>query len=84
MVYLPMGFLYGSRYVYSKAETDPLIAALRDELYCDPYSSIPWDKTRHVVAEMDNYSPLPLVMRILHTCFRSMKIGVFSNLLKIL
>ncbi len=59
MVYLPMGYLYGSRFVYSEAETDPLIEELRTELYCEPYDSIEWDRTRHLVASMDNYSPIP-------------------------
>jgi hypothetical protein len=63
MVYLPMGYLYGHRYVYDKAETDPLIAALRQELYTQPYESIDWVPTRHWVAEMDNYSPIPWVMK---------------------
>lgn len=29
------------------------------QLYCEPYDSIDWDKTRHLVADMDNYSPIP-------------------------
>ena len=62
MVYLPMGYLYGSRFVYDKAETDPLIQSLREELYCEPYESIEWMKTRHLVAPMDNYSPIPFIM----------------------
>lgn len=32
MVYLPMGYLYGNRFVYSKAESDPLIQSLRKEV----------------------------------------------------
>ena len=32
MVYLPMGYLYGSRFTYSDAETDPLIGELRKEV----------------------------------------------------
>ena len=32
MVYLPMGYLYGSRFIYSDAEKDPLIADLRKEV----------------------------------------------------
>ena len=32
MVYLPMGYLYGSRFIYSNAGTDPLIAELREEV----------------------------------------------------
>jgi cycloartenol synthase len=64
MVYLPMGYLYGSKFVYENASTDPLIQELRKELYCQPYESIDWDKTRFLVADMDNYSPLPVVMRL--------------------
>ena len=66
MVYLPMGYLYGHRFVYNKAETDPTIQSLRQELYCESnYDSIPWMKTRQWVAPMDNYSPIPWVMKIL-------------------
>jgi cycloartenol synthase len=63
-----MGYLYGSRYVYDKAETDPTVLALREELYCEPYSTIEWDSTRHMVAPMDNYSPIPNVMCIAQNC----------------
>ncbi|GAX17250.1 cycloartenol synthase [Fistulifera solaris] len=62
MVYLPMGYLYGSRYVYTEAETDTLIKDLRQELYIQPYESIDWIKTRHMVAPMDNYSPISKLM----------------------
>ena len=65
MVYLPMGYLYGARFVYDKAETDPLVQSLRKELYVQDYDSINWIKTRHMVADMDNYSPVPLFMKVL-------------------
>ena len=69
MVYLPMGYLYGSRYVYAHAETDPLIKELREELYCtEAYDTIDWDSTRHLVAEMDNYSPIPRIMTLAQNC----------------
>lgn len=64
MVYLPMGYLYGSKYVYEKAESDSLIQTLRKELFCQPYEFVNWDKTRYWVADMDNYSPLPMVMKL--------------------
>lgn len=63
MVYLPMGYLYGARFVYKDAANDPLIQKLREEIYCDTYESIEWDKTRHLVADIDNYSPVPFVMK---------------------
>jgi len=66
MVYLPMGYLYGSRFVYANAESDPIIAELRMELYANqPYDSIPWVTTRQLIADIDNYSPIPLVMKLL-------------------
>ena len=32
MVYLPMGYLYGSRFTYENAESDSLIKELREEV----------------------------------------------------
>mmetsp|Transcript_17053 Transcript_17053/g.23413 ORF Transcript_17053/g.23413 Transcript_17053/m.23413 type:complete len:914 (+) Transcript_17053:394-3135(+) len=68
MVYLPMGYLYGARFVYPDAEKDPLISSLREELYIEPYESIDWIRTRHFVAPMDNYSPIPWTMEFLQNC----------------
>jgi hypothetical protein len=93
MVYLPMGYVYGSRFTYSEAENDILIKELRQEvcftcfylipftfrihdtygsffaqLYVEPYESIDWDKTRHLVAPMDNYSPIPAFMKFAQNC----------------
>jgi squalene/oxidosqualene cyclase-like protein len=67
MVYVPMGFLYGHRYVYVNAEKDELVWSLRQELYpqFEDYATIPWMKTRHWIAETDNYSPIPWVMKTL-------------------
>jgi squalene/oxidosqualene cyclase-like protein len=64
MVYLPMGYIYGHRVVYEHAETDPLTLSLRDELYLTPYDSIVWMQTRHYVADIDNYSPIPPIMKL--------------------
>jgi squalene/oxidosqualene cyclase-like protein len=65
MVYLPMAYLYGSRFVYDKTNSDPTTQSLRKELYVQDYESIEWIKTRHMVADMDNYSPIPWFMRTL-------------------
>lgn len=62
---VPMGYLYGVRYVYEKASTDTLVQSLRKELYCESYDSIPWIKTRHYIAPMDNYSPIPFTMEFI-------------------
>jgi hypothetical protein len=33
------------------------------KLYCEDYDSIHWPSTRHLVAPMDNYSPIPRFMK---------------------
>jgi len=72
MVYLPMSYLYGMRFRYPQADTDPVIAALRQEIYVlekdskdGSYEGIDWVRTRHWVADMDNYSPKPWFMAML-------------------
>lgn len=64
MVYLPMSYLYSRRFCYANAESDPLTLSLREELYIESYDSIWWAETRHWVAPMDNYSPLPWLMKV--------------------
>lgn len=51
--------------MYADTLTDPVTVALRSELYVEDYDSIDWGSTRHLVAPMDNYSPIPTVMRFL-------------------
>lgn len=70
MVYLPMCYLYGHKFVYADAESDPLIAALRAELYPVPYESIRWEGTADHVAEIDNYSPMHPVMHVANAVLR--------------
>jgi cycloartenol synthase len=43
---------------------DPLLQALRAELYTQKYDSICWDNYRQVCAEIDDYSPLNPIMKI--------------------
>ncbi len=100
MVYLPMCYIYGQRWVYPGARlatgededvpastydtVDPLVGQLRAELYdddddddddddakeedgeeeeeVDRYAAINWDRSRHLVAEIDNYSPVTFAM----------------------
>lgn len=74
MVYLPMSYLYGHRFVYADAEKDEIIQDLRKELYCEQYHSINWTKTRNYVADMDNYSPLPIFMK-----FAQRLLAIYEN-----
>ena len=74
MVYLPMGYLWGSRWVYADAEVDETVLSLRRELYPDPYATIDWRASRSLVAPIDDYSPVGVPMRaaqLLLRCYES-------------
>lgn len=49
MVYMPMSYLYGKRFV---GPVTPLILQMREELYDQPYDEINWKKVRHVCAKV--------------------------------
>ncbi|KAG0149788.1 hypothetical protein CROQUDRAFT_653055 [Cronartium quercuum f. sp. fusiforme G11] len=53
-VYLAMSYLWGKRV---KADLNPLLNSLRQELYVQPFESIEWFKCRNLVAKEDLYSP---------------------------
>ena len=57
-----MSYLYCKRFCLDAS--DPLVAALREELYCEPYDGIDWNKYRHAVCPFDNYSPVHPLMRV--------------------
>ncbi|KVI11869.1 Prenyltransferase/squalene oxidase [Cynara cardunculus var. scolymus] len=58
LVYMPMSYLYGKRYV---GRITGLVQALRQELYTDPYHEINWNKARNTCAKEDLYYPHPFV-----------------------
>src|SRR4051812_46760581 len=60
MVYLPMAWLYGNK---STTPDDPLLRALRTELYQGRYAEIDWDKQRDVVAKADSYRPTTTALK---------------------
>ncbi len=61
MVYLPMSYLCGKRFVTPQS---PLLRAIRDELYEQPYEQIDWKKARHRVAPTDSYAPYTRTLRL--------------------
>ncbi|CAA7409247.1 unnamed protein product [Spirodela intermedia] len=65
MVYLPMSYLYGKRFV---GPITPLVLALRKELYAVPYDNLDWDKARNSCAKEDLYYPHPLIQDMLWAC----------------
>jgi len=65
MVYLPMAHLYARR---ATVPTDPLLAAIRDELYTKiPWDTVDWRAARDAVSPTDRYVPRLFLAR---TSFR--------------
>ncbi|KAJ0802528.1 Beta-amyrin synthase 1 [Helianthus annuus] len=62
MVYMPMSYLYGKRFV---GPITPLILQLREELYAQPYEEIKWRSIRHLCAKEDLYYPHPLLQDLM-------------------
>ncbi|KAL3567167.1 hypothetical protein D5086_032582 [Populus alba] len=58
MVYLPMSYLYGKRFV---GPITPIILSLRKELFAVPYHEIDWNQARNLCAKEDLYYPHPLL-----------------------
>ncbi len=63
MVYLPMSWLYARR---ARGPVTPLIRALREEIYCEPYDTIDWRACRGRVAPSDAHTPATRPLRILN------------------
>ncbi|KAI4368845.1 hypothetical protein MLD38_017357 [Melastoma candidum] len=62
MVYLPMSYLYGKRFVGPITNT---VLSLRKELYTVPYHEIDWNEARNLCAKEDLYYPHPMLQDVL-------------------
>ncbi|KAF2290132.1 hypothetical protein GH714_003331 [Hevea brasiliensis] len=62
MVYLPMSYLYGKRFV---GPITPTVLSLRKEIFTVPYHEIDWNQARNQCAKEDLYYPHPLVQDVL-------------------
>ncbi|XP_070673805.1 cycloartenol synthase-like isoform X2 [Malus domestica] len=62
MVYLPMSYLYGKRFV---GPITPTIRSLRKELYTVPYHEVDWNNACNLHAKEDLYHQHPMVQDIL-------------------
>lgn len=71
MVYIPMGYLWGRKF---KAEIDPLIESLRQELYVEPYESINWPAQRGNIASVDIFYPHTKTLKTLMAL-----VGAYDN-----
>ncbi|XP_031504057.1 cycloartenol synthase-like isoform X2 [Nymphaea colorata] len=66
MVYTPMSYLYGNRFVGPITET---VLELRKELLPLPYDQVDWNKTRNLSAKEDQYYLNPLIQDVLWAAF---------------
>ncbi|KAI3974446.1 hypothetical protein MKX01_017939, partial [Papaver californicum] len=62
MVYLPMSYLYGKRFV---GPITPTVLSLWKELFTVPYHEVDWNEARDLCAKEHLYYPHPLVQDIL-------------------
>ncbi|XP_075094977.1 lupeol synthase-like isoform X1 [Nicotiana tabacum] len=58
LVYMPMSYLYGKRFV---GTITSLVQSIRDEIHNQPYYEIDWNKARNTCAKEDLYYPHPLI-----------------------
>ncbi|KAI3447283.1 hypothetical protein Pfo_003948 [Paulownia fortunei] len=65
MVYLPMSYLYGKRFV---GPINGIVLSLRKELYTQAYHQIDWNLARNQCSKEDLYFPHPLLQDILWKC----------------
>ncbi|MCL7051538.1 hypothetical protein MKW94_011050, partial [Papaver nudicaule] len=62
MVYFPMSYLYGKRFV---GPISPIILSLRKELFAVPYDDVDWNGARNLCAKEDLFYPHPPLQEIL-------------------
>ncbi|KAL3585593.1 hypothetical protein D5086_012460 [Populus alba] len=68
MVYLPMSYLYGKKFVCS---TTSLVLSIRREIYTIPYHQIDWEQTTNLCAKEDLFYPHPLLQDIVWACIHN-------------
>jgi lanosterol synthase len=65
-VYLPMGHIWSKKWSYPRADTDPLIKELRQELFTQPHAEIRWPRFRNAISPIDNYNPKSWVLNVIN------------------
>ncbi|BAQ18542.1 terpene cyclase/mutase family protein [Methyloceanibacter caenitepidi] len=63
MIFLPMSYLYGIR---AQAPLTPVVRALRDEIFCEPYEALDFRGSQMQCAAGDIYAPLSRGYRLLN------------------
>ncbi|KAK8935783.1 Cycloartenol synthase [Platanthera zijinensis] len=76
MVYIPMSYLYGKRFVGPIIETD---LPLRKELYIVPYDEIDWNLARNLCAMSFPFYPHPLTFICVRLHIRKIVVVTISS-----
>ena len=66
MIFLPMSHVWSKKWVYPRAESDPVIHQLRQELFTQPHEEIKWGRYRNAISDMDNYHPKSWVLNLIN------------------
>jgi lanosterol synthase len=65
-VYLPMSYIWSKQWTYPKADSDPIIRSLRQELFTAPHEEIAWSRYRNAISPADNYHPKTWVLNLIN------------------
>jgi len=65
-VFLPMGFVWSKKWTYPKADSDPIIRQLRQELFTAPHDEIAWSRYRNAISPIDNYNPKSWLLNLIN------------------
>lgn len=65
-VFLPMSFIWSRQWSYPKANSDPIIRQLRQELFTAPHEEIAWSRYRNAISPADNYHPKTWVLNFIN------------------
>ena len=66
MVFLPMSFVWSKKWTYPRADSDPLIRELRQELFTSPHQEINFASHRNSISPADNYHPKTWVLNLIN------------------
>ena len=66
MVFLPMSYIWSKQWSYPRADSDPLIRELRQELFTQAHEEIAWARYRNAISPTDNYNPKSWVLNLVN------------------
>lgn len=65
-VFLPMSLVWSKQWYYPKADSDPLVRQLRQELFTKPFEQITFAQHRNDISPADNYHPKTWILNLIN------------------